>query len=207
MEAGRAHRPVLVVLEGGGMTREATPEKGQQDLPSEPPPRVSVIGAGEASPEECRLAEAVGKALAEAGAVVITGGMGGVMEAASRGCRLAGGTTVGFLPGRDPARANPWVVLPLPTAMGESRNSLVVRAGEAVVAIGGSWGTLSEIALARKMGHSVVLLGEPPVDLPLPRAERPEEAAAWALLQARERRRGGTAPSPYEGFDPLPNSR
>lgn len=161
----------------------------------QPPLRVSVIGAGEASPEECRLAEAVGRTLAEAGAMVITGGMGGVMEAASRGCREAGGITVGFLPGRDTREANRWVTIPLATAMGESRNSLVVRTGEAVVAIGGSWGTLSEIALARKMGHSVVLLGEPPVDLPLPRAERPEEAAAWALQQAMTRRKGGSASS------------
>jgi uncharacterized protein (TIGR00725 family) len=117
------------------------------------------------------------------------------MEAASRGCGQVGGTTVGLLPGRDASDANGWVSLPLATALGESRNSLVVRAGEAVVAIGGSWGTLSEIALARKMGHPVVLLGEPPVDLPLPRAERPEEAAAWALQQARKRRRAGSAPS------------
>jgi uncharacterized protein (TIGR00725 family) len=148
-----------------------------------------------ASPEECRLAEAVGKTLAEAGAVVVTGGLGGVMAAASKGCVEAGGTAVGFLPGRDTSEANGWVTLPLATGMGESRNSLVVRAGEAVVAIGGSWGTLSEIALARKMGHSVVLLGEPPVELPLPRAERPEEAAAWALQQAIKRRKGGSASS------------
>lgn len=160
----------------------------------EAPVRISVIGAGDASPEECRLAEAVGRALAEAGAVVVTGGLGGVMAAASRGCVEAGGISVGLLPGRDPAAANGWVTLPLATGMGESRNSLVVRTGEAVVAIGGSWGTLSEIALARKMGHSVVLLAEPPVDLPLPRSERPEEAAAWALLQAKKRRIGGATP-------------
>jgi uncharacterized protein (TIGR00725 family) len=164
-----------------------------QEKPTEPPLRISVIGAGEASPEECRLAEAVGQALAQAGAVLITGGLGGVMEAASRGCRESGGLTVGFLPGREASDANSWVALPLATAMGESRNSLVVRAGEAVVAIGGSWGTLSEIALARKMGHPVVLLGDPPVDLPLPRAEGAGAAAAWALQQARRRRRGGSA--------------
>jgi uncharacterized protein (TIGR00725 family) len=178
------------------VTPEGNPKapRGRPD-PGQPPLRISVIGAGEASPEECRLAEAVGRVLGEAGAVVITGGLGGVMEAASRGCGQVGGTTVGLLPGRDASDANGWVSLPLATALGESRNSLVVRAGEAVVAIGGSWGTLSEIALARKMGHPVVLLGEPPVDLPLPRAERPEEAAAWALQQARKRRRAGSAPS------------
>jgi uncharacterized protein (TIGR00725 family) len=177
------------------MARGKPSASGAREESFDQPLRVSVIGAGEASPEECRWAEAVGRALAEAGAVVITGGLGGVMEAASRGCREAGGITVGFLPGRDTSRANRWVTLPLATAMEESRNSLVVRTGEAVVAIGGSWGTLSEIALARKMGNSVVLLGEPPVDLPLPRAELPEEAAAWALHQARKRRKEGSAPS------------
>jgi len=161
----------------------------------EPPFRISVVGAGVASPEECRLAEAVGRALAEAGAVLVTGGLGGVMEAASRGCVEAGGISIGLLPGREPEAANQWVTLPLATGMGESRNSLVVRTGEAVVAIGGSWGTLSEIALARKMGHSVVILADPPVELPLPRAETPEEAAAWALQQAEKRRRGGSASS------------
>lgn len=162
------------------------------------PLRISVIGAGEASPEECRLAEAVGRRLAELGAIVITGGLGGVMEAASRGCSQAGGISIGVLPGRDTLEANPWLTIPLATAMGESRNALVVRAGEAVVAIGGSWGTLSEIALARKMGHPVVLLGEPPVELPLPRAERWEEAAAWALQQAELRRQGRSATSHEE---------
>lgn len=156
-----------------------------------PPLRISVVGAGDASPEECRLAEAVGKALAEAGAVVVTGGLGGVMEAASRGCARAGGTSIGVLPGRDPEESNRWVVLPLATGMGEGRNTLVVRAGEAVVAVGGSWGTLSEIALARKMGLPVMVLADLPVDLPLPRAESPEEAAAWALHQAGVRRRRG----------------
>jgi len=169
--------------------------ESHEDSASGMPLRISVIGAGEASPEECRLAEAVGRRLAEAGAIVVTGGLGGVMEAASRGSAEAGGITVGILPGRSSREANPWVTIPLPTGMGESRNSLVVRAGEAVVAIGGSWGTLSEIALARKMGHPVVLLGEPPVDLPLPRAERWEEAAAWALQQAEQRRQGGSAAS------------
>jgi uncharacterized protein (TIGR00725 family) len=170
-------------------------EEQSQDGRVDPPFRISVIGAGAASPEECRLAEAVGRALAKAGAIVITGGLGGVMAAASKGCVEAGGTSVGLLPGREAEEANGWVTLPLATGMGESRNSLVVRTGEAVVAIGGSWGTLSEIALARKMGHSVVLLADPPVELPLPRAERPEEAAAWALQQAEKRRKGGSAPS------------
>lgn len=176
-------------------TGDLDAESPRLEAGHEVPYRISVIGAGEASPEECRLAEAVGRYLAEAGAIVITGGLAGVMEAASRGCAEAGGTCIGILPGRDTSDANDHVTIPIPTAMGESRNALVVRAGEAVVAIGGSWGTLSEIALARKMGHPVVLLGDPPVELPLPRSERWEEAAAWALQQARQRRQGGSANS------------
>jgi uncharacterized protein (TIGR00725 family) len=110
------------------------------------------------------------------------------MEAASRGCAEAGGKTVGILPGEDPGAANAWVQLPLATGLGEARNVLVVRAGEVVVAVGGSWGTLSEIALARKMGREVVLLGESSVSLDLPRLEEPAEAAAWALDRVRSRR-------------------
>jgi hypothetical protein len=153
--------------------------------------RVSVIGAGKASAEEMALAEALGRALGEAGAVVVTGGLGGVMEAASRGCAQTGGTTVGLLPGNDPSSANPWVGLPLPTGMGEARNALVVRAGEAVVAVGGEWGTLSEIALARAMGREVLLLGPLAADLPLARAQDPRAAAAWALAEARAKRLAG----------------
>jgi len=145
------------------------------------PVRVSVIGAGDASSSEVALAEALGGALGRAGAVVVTGGLGGVMEAASRGCVEAGGLTVGILPGPDPSQANPWVRVPLATGMGEARNSLVVRAGEAVVAVGGGWGTLSEIALAMKMGREVCLLGHPPCDLSIPRMTTGEEAAEWAL--------------------------
>jgi len=157
---------------------------GRSPFPRTTRVRISIIGAGEASPAELALAEALGKALGDAGAVVVTGGLGGVMEAASRGCLEAGGLTIGFLPGSDPSAANAWVSIPVPTGMGEARNALVVRAGEAVVAVGGGWGTLSEIALAKKMGREVILLGDPPCDLPLPGAKTGEEAARWALLQA-----------------------
>jgi uncharacterized protein (TIGR00725 family) len=148
------------------------------------PFRVSVIGGGVASPSELALAEALGRALGRAGTVLITGGLGGVMEAASRGCLEEGGTTVGILPGSDPSVANPWVSIPLATGMGEARNALVVRAGEAVVAVGGGWGTLSEIALAKKMGREVSLLGDSPFALALPRSSTGEEAAEWALHRA-----------------------
>ena len=148
-----------------------------------------MIGAGRASADEVDAAEALGRAVGEAGAVVVCGGLGGVMEAAARGCAGVGGSTVGILPGTRGEDANPWIELPLATGMGEARNALVVRAGEAVVAVGGSWGTLSEIALARKMGREVCLLGPPAIEeLELPRFSVAEDAAAWALDRARERR-------------------
>lgn len=93
--------------------------------------------------------------LADAGAVVVTGGCSGVMEAASKGAHEAGGTTLGILPGTDRGEANEWVSVAVPTGMGEARNALVVRAADALIAIGGAWGTLSEIALARKAGKPV----------------------------------------------------
>ena len=160
--------------------------------PSAMPVRVSVIGGGDASPAELREAEALGKYLGRRRAIIITGGLGGVMEAASRGCRKGGGTTVGFLPGSDPSEANPWVEIPLATGMGEARNVLVVRGGDVVVAVGGGWGTLSEIALARKMGREVGVVGEPMCDLSLPCFKSGEEGARWAL--------GLVEPSGSEGF-------
>ena len=105
------------------------------------------------------MAEEVGRLLAEAGAVVVTGGLGGVMEAASKGAHEAGGTTLGILPGTDRDEANPWVGVAVPTGIGEARNALVVRAADGVIAVGGAWGTLSEIAFARKTGKPVAGLG------------------------------------------------
>lgn len=102
------------------------------------------------------MAEEVGRLLAEAGAIVVSGGLGGVMEAASKGAREAGGTTLGILPSVDRREANPWLTVAVPTGMGEARNALVVRAAEGVIAVGGEWGTLSEIAFARKTGKPVV---------------------------------------------------
>jgi uncharacterized protein (TIGR00725 family) len=122
--------------------------------------QVAVIGPGGAvtaiSPEEDRLAYEVGERLARLGVVVVTGGLGGVMAAASRGAVSAGGLTVGLLPGTDPAKANPWVRVVVPTGLGEARNALVVRSAQVLVAIGGGWGTLSEVALALKAGTPVV---------------------------------------------------
>jgi uncharacterized protein (TIGR00725 family) len=104
-------------------------------------------------------AEEVGRLLAERGAMVVCGGLGGVMEAACRGARAGGGTTIGILPGLSRSDANPFVDVVIPTGLGEARNALVVRAADAVIALGGGYGTLSEIALALKAGKRVVGLG------------------------------------------------
>lgn len=124
------------------------------DLP--PGEYVAVIGPADASEQMCAMAEEVGRLLAAAGVVVVTGGLGGVMAAACRGARSAGGRTVGVLPGRDRSAANEWVDIALPTGLAEMRNALVVGAADAVIAVGGSWGTLSEVALARRGQRPVV---------------------------------------------------
>jgi uncharacterized protein (TIGR00725 family) len=124
-------------------------------------PYVAVVGAGgpDVDPALLAAAEAVGAALAGRGAVVVCGGLGGVMEAACRGAHAAGGVTLGILPGSDRAAANAWVSVAVATGLGELRNGLVVRGADAVVAIGGAYGTLSEIALALQAGTRVVGLG------------------------------------------------
>jgi uncharacterized protein (TIGR00725 family) len=114
------------------------------------------VGAGRASEDEARAAEAIGRGLAEGRAILVCGGLGGVMEAACRGAKSAGGTTVGILPGADRADANRYVDIAIATGLGEARNALVVRAVDALVAVGGEYGTLSEIALALKAGTPVV---------------------------------------------------
>jgi uncharacterized protein (TIGR00725 family) len=121
---------------------------------------VAVVGPGrEASADEIASAEEAGAAIASGGAVLVCGGLGGVMEAACRGARSEGGMTIGLLPGTDREEANGWVALALPTGLGEGRNALIVRAADAVVAIGGGWGTLSEIAFALRAGVPVLGVG------------------------------------------------
>jgi uncharacterized protein (TIGR00725 family) len=152
---------------------------------------VAVVGPGDADAEVAATAEAVGRELAGRGAVVVCGGLGGAMEAACRGAKQAGGTTVGILPGGDRREANDHVDVALATGLGEGRNALVVRAADALVAVGGGFGTLSEIALALRAGKAVVGIdtwelasrGEP-VDA-IERVTTPEEAAEAALRAAR----------------------
>ena len=117
---------------------------------------VAVVGGGSASAEQLSAAREVGRLLGERGCVVVTGGLGGVMEAASRGAASCGAVVVGLLPGLDRTEANDWVSVAIPTGMGELRNGLVVRAAEGLIAVGGEFGTLSEVALALKAGKPVV---------------------------------------------------
>jgi uncharacterized protein (TIGR00725 family) len=142
---------------------------------------VAVVGAGDGvSAEALDRAQAVGAELARRGAVLVCGGLGGVMEAACRGASEAGGLTVGILPGADRAAANAWVGVAIATGMGELRNGLVVRSAEAVIAIAGGHGTLSEIALALKAGKRVVGLGSWEIDGMIPAAD-PVAAVTAAL--------------------------
>jgi len=121
-----------------------------------------VVGPGQVDPADAHHllhAEAVGAGIARRGAALVCGGLGGVMEAACRGAAGAGGLTVGLLPGEDRGAANPYVRLPVATGLGELRNALVVRTSDVLIAVGGAYGTLSEVALALRMGVVVVGLG------------------------------------------------
>ncbi len=117
---------------------------------------IGVIGAGECDSELGKLAEAVGRRIAEAGAVLVCGGMGGVMEAACRGAKVAGGLTIGILPGPERSGANRHVDIAIATGINEARNLAIIRTADALVAVGGSYGTLSEIGFALKAGKRVV---------------------------------------------------
>lgn len=149
---------------------------------------IAVVGPGEASPAEVQAAEAVGAGLAGHGVTVVTGGLGGVMAAACRGAMRAGGTTVGLLPGDDRADANSWVQIAIATGLGELRNGLVARAADAMIAIGGAFGTLSEIALALKIGLPVVGLDTWAID-GIEAAGDPQEAVRLACELALGGRR------------------
>jgi len=149
---------------------------------------IGVVGGSSCSSEEAEWAATVGRLLAEHGAVLLCGGLGGVMEAAARGAQQAGGLTVGILPGADANEANPYIDVPLATGMGEMRNALIVRAAQAVIAIGGGWGTLSEIALAQRIQTPVVGLHDAFTSaIEIPRVPTPQAAVDWAVEQARRR--------------------
>ena len=142
--------------------------------------RVAVIGGSRPGRPAVEAALEVGRLIARAGAVVVCGGLGGVMEAACRGAREEGGLAVGILPGASPDDANPWVDLPIATGLGYTRNALVVMNADAVIAVDGEYGTLSEIAYGKIHGKKVVGLGTWEVKGVLP-AATPEEAVRLAL--------------------------
>jgi uncharacterized protein (TIGR00725 family) len=154
--------------------------------------QICVIGASQGEEEILGHAEEVGRRVAEAGAVLVCGGRTGVMEAASKGASEAGGTVVGILPTLSPADANPYVTHAVATGIGEARNLAVVASGQAVIAVGGEWGTLSEIAYARKLGRPVVaiqswaLRNRSGTDLGIVEADSPERAVEAALSSAVE---------------------
>jgi uncharacterized protein (TIGR00725 family) len=145
---------------------------------------VAVIGASNATEWELDTAERLGALLAEVGCVLVCGGLGGVMDAAARGAASRGGASVGILPGTDRSVASRHLTMAITTGFGEARNAIVARSADAVIAVGGEFGTLSEIALALKMGTPVIglgtwALGRDDLDRdPIVRAETPEEAIA-----------------------------
>ena len=142
---------------------------------------IGVVGSGEEDPELSRVAEELGAQIAGRGAVLVNGGLGGVMLASAKGSKRAGGLTVGILPGRDVKEANPYIDIPIPTGMGEMRNALVVRASMGIIAVGGGYGTLSEIALALKTGKPVVGINSWEVSEDIVRAEDPAQAVELIL--------------------------
>ncbi len=168
------------------------------DLPPAAP-SIAVCGPDPASNDVGALAEEVGALLADAGAVVVCGGHGGVMEAVARGASSRGGTVLGILPGHDRSEGNAFLTVAVPTGLGELRNGLIVRAADALIAVGGAFGTLSEIALALKTGVPVVGLdtwelaksGTPVQPDPIVRASTPDQAVGEALRLARTRRQRG----------------
>ena len=154
-------------------------------------PYIAVVGPSAGTPAELALGEAIGRGIAESGGVLVCGGMGGVMEAAAGGCAEAGGRSVGILPGDSRLDANPYVTVAVATGMGEARNAIVVRSADVVIAVRGEYGTLSEIALALKMG-------------------KPVDRARHLGARAGRRARGGDRPSlgpRRRGLEGLPARR
>ena len=142
---------------------------------------ISVIGAGTCNKEIYQIAEDVGRRIAQKNAVLITGGLSGVMEAASKGAKEAGGTTVGILPGFSKDDANKFVDIPITTGLSHARNIIVVRSADAVIAVSGEYGTLSEIAVALKLGKPVVGINTWDNVEGVIKADTPEEAVQKAF--------------------------
>jgi len=155
---------------------------------------IAVIGGRECSQEEFEMAREVGREIARRGAMLVCGGLGGIMEAAAMGAFEENGVTIGILPGRDPRQANPYIKIPIPTNLGFARNVIVVLSGQAVIAVGGSYGTLSEIALA--LAHGIPVVGlktwsfsrDGKADPGIVYARTPSEAVSLAIAAIQEGR-------------------
>jgi uncharacterized protein (TIGR00725 family) len=151
------------------------------DMYSSCKPLIAVVGASQASAAVLRIAENLGRSIAAGGAVLICGGLGGVMEAASRGAAKAGGEVVAILPGADKMTANPYVTIPISTGMGHARNVIIAHTADVLIATEGEYGTLSEVAIALKLGKKVVVLpGGPGLKGTTP-VKTAEEAVALAF--------------------------
>ena len=154
---------------------------------------IAIIGDSYCSAEEAKLAETVGELLAERGATIICGGLGGVMEAVCRGAKSKGGLTIGVLPGEDSSRANQYIDIPIVTGVGYARNMAVVKSAQAAIAIGGNYGTLSEIAYALKRGIPVIGLNTWSLSRngqegdPIIRVRNAAEAVGRAIAAAKNR--------------------
>lgn len=142
---------------------------------------IGVIGAGDCSDEVSKLAEEVGERIAKAGAVLVCGGLGGVMEASARGAKKQSGVTIGILPGTDKSQANSYIDFPIVTGLGEGRNLLIIRNSNVVIALPGEFGTLSEIAFALRLGKPVIGLSTWDVSEKIIKAKNAEEAVKTAL--------------------------
>lgn len=148
--------------------------------------QIGVIGAGTCDAQLQEKAKQVGQKIAKNDAFLLCGGLGGVMEAASKGAREAGGTTVGIVPGNDRDSPNPYIDIAILTNMGHARNAIIAQSCDALIAVGGEYGTLSEIALSLKMGKSVITL-ESKWDIEgTTRADSPQEAAELAIEAAKK---------------------
>ena len=151
---------------------------------------IAVIGGSQCSPQEAKLAEEVGRELARQDAILVCGGLGGVMEAACKGAQAEGGMTIGILPSDIRSTANPYVQIPIVTGMGYARNVIVVKSAQAVIAIGGAYGTLTEIGHALQSGMPVIGLNtwtlsrNGQVDTAIVLAQNPEEAVHKAMVLA-----------------------
>ena len=148
--------------------------------------QIAVVGAGECGEEVARQAEEVGRAIARAGATLVCGGLGGVMEASARGARAEGGFTLGLLPGVRKDQANPEIDCAVATGLGHFRNFLITQTADAVIAVAGRHGTLSEIAMALTLGKTVVGVGSWEIEGVI-KASSPEQAVELALQAAESR--------------------